>query len=96
MQSALKVKNDQHDPITEFFDDGRRNDRPEARGISRDDQKGNLPGQAGADESVIKSRMSNRWWILAADEIEHEIKRSEDQKSPDGSDPEYSLGKFHC
>jgi len=95
MQPALRVENDQGDAVAEFLDYGCGDDRPKARGIGRDDQKGKLPGKPGADETVIKSRMGDPWRILGADEIEHEIKRSEDQKSPNGGDPENSLGEFH-
>src|SRR5580698_8380357 len=95
MQPALRVENDQRDAVAKFLDYGCGNDRPKARGIGRDDQKGKLPRNPSADETVIKSRMGNRWRILRADEIEHEIKRSEDQKSPNSGDPENSLSEFH-
>jgi hypothetical protein len=33
--------------------------------------------------------------IVAADEIKHEVKRREDQESPNAGNPKYNLCEFH-
>jgi hypothetical protein len=39
--------------------------------------------------------MSDRRRIILADEIEHEVKRRDDEKTPDGGQPENDFCQFH-
>jgi hypothetical protein len=35
------------------------------------------------------------WRVFFSDEIEHEIERGNDEKTPDGGDSENDFGEFH-
>src|SRR5271169_964239 len=95
MNSLLEIQHEQGSPIPELLDHTRNHHQPEAHRIPCHDYERNLPRQPHADEPVIKPGMSNDRRIIAPDRIKHQVKRREDQKAPDGSNPENHFGKFH-
>lgn len=95
MYARLQVKRKKRDCVNEFLDGGRNHDGPEANGVTRDDDEGNLPGQSDADESVIKAGVSDGRRVLTADRIEHEIQGRELDQTEYARDKEYGFRKFH-
>src|SRR5215475_9616369 len=95
MDSMLRVEDGHRDCKAEFFQHGRDHHRPKADRISGDDKESDLPRQAGADESVVETRMGDGWRVLTSDHVEHEVKRSQYDNAPGEGDVEKNLGEFH-
>src|SRR5579859_2444467 len=96
MNALLEIEDEQGSSVGELFDDGRNHHQAKAHRIERDYQERKLPRQPCADEAVIEAGMGNGRRILPPDQIEHKIKRREDQHAPDEGNPENDLGEFHC
>jgi hypothetical protein len=95
MQAMLKIECQQRHAVDELLDDRRDHHAPEANGVPGDHEESELPGEASAHESVVKSRVRYRWRVLPTDHVEHEVKRREDEYSPDGGEVENDTGEFH-
>jgi len=93
---VLEDKDDDGEAIREFLEDGGDDERAKADGIGGDEEKSDLPSEGSADKAVKEAGMGDRWGILAADEIEHEIEGRDDEQAPDGSNPEDDFGKLHA
>ncbi len=92
MHAVLQVQRSQGNEVGKLFEDGGKHHEAEADGIECDDNKGKLPGESEADEAVVKGGVGDGWRVIAADQVEYEVKRSEDQNAPDGGDPESEFG----
>jgi hypothetical protein len=95
MQAVLKIERQQGDAVDELLENRRDHHEPEANRVPSDHDEGELPGEAGAHESVIKGRVGYRRRILLTDFVEDEVKRREDEYSPDGGEVEDDTGEFH-
>lgn len=95
MQTVLQIQRCQRKGVAEFFENGQKHDRAKTYRIAGNDDEHELPGQAGAEESVIKAGVSDRWRILSADGVEHEVQGRKDEKAPEKGDVKHDTGKFH-
>ncbi len=95
MQAILQKKHEQGSAVAELLKDGWNHHGSESHGIFRDYEECDLEGQSHADETVIERGVGDGRRIVAADHIEDEIKRCEDQHTPNARDPKYDLGEFH-
>ena len=91
----LEVENDQGCGVAELLEDRGDHHGAEPHRIASDYEEGELPCEACANEAVVESGMRDGRGILAADCVEHEVERREDEDAPDESDPEDDFGKFH-
>lgn len=91
----LPIERAQGEGINEFFQNRRQHHQAKADRIASDDQECELPGKASAEESVVEAGMRDRRRILAADGVEHEVERSEDEQTPDERNVESDFSEFH-
>lgn len=92
----LQNQGNDSDSVCEFLDDGGNHQGTEPHGIGADEEKGDLPGEGGPDETVEEAGMSDGRRILCADQIEHKIEGSDNEQAPDTGDVEDDLGKSHA
>src|SRR5882762_1460156 len=95
MHSRLQHQNHNCPAVAELLDHRWNHQRSIAHRITRDEEKCNLPGQRQPDESIEKSRMRDWRWVLAPNQIEHEVQRSDNQQAPNTGNPKYNLREFH-
>src|SRR5712671_4650034 len=95
MHSRLQHQNHNRRAVAELLDHRGNHQRSITHRIASDEEKCNLPGQRQPDESIEKSRMRNWRWILATNQIEHEVQRSDNQQAPDTGNPKHNLREFH-
>src|SRR5579863_3416366 len=91
----LEVENGEGRAVAELFEQGRDHHGAEAHRVAGDYEEGGLPGEGNADEAVVEGGVRDGWRVLAADCVEHEIERREDEDAPEGGDPEDDFGEFH-
>ncbi len=95
MNALLQIQNKQSGSVAEFLQHRRQHHDSEAYRILRDDEEGKLPCQSGAEKAIIKTGMRDGRRILATDDVEHKIKRRENEDAPNACDPENNFGEFH-
>src|SRR5580700_75349 len=95
VQAILQKKHEQGSSVAELLQHGRNHHRAEAHRISGNHEEHDLEGQAHTDEAVVERGMSDWRRIVPADHVEDEIKRCEDQHTPNTRDPEDDFGEFH-
>lgn len=95
MHAFLQNEDNDWNGVDEFFEDGRNHHGAKTNRVCGDDDEGDLPYQCDADESIKKGGMGDGRRVFFANQIEHEIERSNDKETPDGGDPENDPGEFH-
>ena len=95
VHSPLREEDKHGNAETELLENGRDHQGTKAQGVPGDEHKRDLPRQRDAHESIEKPRMRDGRRIIAADPVEHEVQRRDDQESPNGRDPKHNLRKFH-
>src|SRR5947207_1803651 len=94
-QASLHVQGGEAADVHEFLQHGRDHHRVETFRITSDGEECDLPRSGYSDEAVVEVGMRNRWRVLAADEIEHEIQRRQHHESPHARADEYRLRESH-
>src|SRR5882672_6508099 len=82
MHSPLQDEGNHRCAKTDFFENGRNHERPIARGVHSDEDKGDLLRQSDSHESIEESWMRDRRRVVASDKIEHKVQRREGQQAP--------------
>src|SRR5271154_6332051 len=95
MHAALLDQSEDGHTVIDFFQYRRNHQRAKANWVRGDEEKRDLPGQPESHESIEESWMGDGRWISAADQIKHEVQRSDDQQAPNAGNPEHYLGKYH-
>src|ERR1700722_16987037 len=93
METLLREEHKQSDAVDEFLQHRGNHHGPKAYWIGGDYKERDLPYQRRPDEAVVETGMRERRRILAADQVEHEVKWREDEESPDCCNPEDDLGE---
>lgn len=65
--ALLRIQKQYGNYVAQFFNDCRQHHQAKTAGITRDHQKGNLPGQCDTSEAVVVFGMSDGRRIIAAD-----------------------------
>ena len=75
MNALLHVQCENRDAVPEFLDYCGNDNRPQAHWISRNYEKRDLPRQSDSHKAVVKTSMSDRWRIIASNEVKDEEQR---------------------
>src|SRR4030095_1076011 len=95
MHALLENQGQDRNKESQFLENGWNHKGAEAKGIGGDEDECDLPDQSHASEPVKKDWMGDRRRIVPANQIEHEIERSDDEKAPDARNPEDDFCEFH-
>ena len=91
----MQDKDDDSHAVSELLEHRRNHERAITRRVRGNEEEGDLPRQREACKSVKESGVSDRRGISAANEIEHEVERRNDQQAPNACDAESDFRESH-
>ena len=74
MKTVLQVEDGERGSIAELLEDGGEHHQAETGRIAGDDQERKLPGEPGTEKSIVEAWVGDGGRIVAADQVEHEVK----------------------
>jgi len=89
----LRVKRHGSDAKGEFLDHADQHQRPVAQRVTGDQQKGQLPGEPHANESVVVDRVRDGRRVVDADPGLHEVAGGEHEQTVDAGEGKEVTGK---